>query len=1137
MIRTLDARRAAMVLAALSAVTCSDARDAPTGADIEPGVAAVIIAPDTVAVAPGERVQLTAAALDTAGQIVRGRAIRWTSSDPAIATIDASGRVTGLRRGAVTITAAAAGKSQTAVVLVTPNDAQFVSQGVPTELAPGERRQVAITMRNTGTTTWTAADEYKLGSQNPQDNDRWGTGRVYLEPGDAVDPGQSKSFFFDITAPDAPGTYDFQWRMVQDGVEWFGAFTPNVEITVQVPAQANDARFEGQFVPTVFRPGETRTVAMTIRNAGTTTWTRPGEYKLGSQNPQDNVRWGTNRIYLEPGDAIAPGQAKSFAFEVTAPLTPGTYDFQWRMVQDGVEWFGALSDNVRVTVEAATRPNDAEVAGVEVPTLLQPGETRRASITMRNTGTATWTRAREYKLGSQSPQDNMRWGTNRIYLEPGDAVAPGQTKTFAFDFTAPLVPGTYHFQWRMVQDGVEWFGALTSNIPIHVQGPARVNDATFVSQDVPRQLAAGEARRVSVTMRNTGSATWTRAGLYRLGSQNPQDNGTWGIGRVELGADAVAPGQSTTFSFDIVAPVAPRVYDFQWRMVQENVEWFGAFTDNVPITVSGGGGGGGNCAAADPNDTAPDDAALQACLDRGGRVELLAGTPGYIIASGVKITVDGTVLTSAVAPAKATLLAHPGLFAPLVEAQSRANFTIEHLIVDGNKGNRTRLSDCAGYRPFGVNIIIGGSRDFVVRNSELRHAMCGTALGLNGSSFEIAHNLVADNGFTRDQQPRIPEPWSDGITAGLCDHGWIHHNTLANNTDVALLSGGGRGCRFVDNTITQSGVRAFAGLAVHNFAAEGKGDQTDAVYQRNTITSSLNGLDFGISIGIHPWFPADETQYGLISDNTASGAVVNLAVDGYAFGTVRNNTLSNAQGNFSHNVNCPNFRANYTVAHARSADLQPGGVSKFFHPGVVCGSASTGDPPPRSAWEDDAFDALAPGPLHGRNGWAADPGAASARVQRSTGGGNVLRVGPLPGSTVAMGKDVPDQSGGRHRFELDVMIAGAGANASLAKLEVRTTDAGWDKKLQLYFGSSVRLNYSRTGAAATLVAAPAAGRWYRVRLELNFDAGLVDAYVDDELVAAGLPVSPGPLTDLALWSWQVPRGAVYLDNLRGVAVP
>ena len=117
------------------------------------------------------------------------------------------------------------------------------------------------------------------------------------------------------------------------------------------------------------------------------------------------------------------------------------------------------------------------------------------------------------------------------------------------------------------------------------------------------------------------------------------------------------------------------------------------------------------------------------------------------------------------------------------------------------------------------------------------------------------------------------------------------------------------------------------------------------------------------------------------------------------------------------------------------------------------------------------------------------------------------------------------------------MIADAGTNASLAKLEVRTTDAGWDKKLQLYFGSSVRLNYSRTGAAATIVAAPAAGRWYRVRLELNVDAGLVDAYVDDALVAAGLPVSPGPLTDLALWSWQGPQGAVYLDNLRGVAVP
>ncbi|MDO8682740.1 MAG: glycosyl hydrolase, partial [Armatimonadota bacterium] len=46
----------------------------------------------------------------------------------------------------------------------------------------------------------------------------------------------------------------------------------------------------------------------------------------------------------------APGQQKTFTFIVTAPSTAGTYNFQWRMVQDGVQWFGDLTPNVAVTV-------------------------------------------------------------------------------------------------------------------------------------------------------------------------------------------------------------------------------------------------------------------------------------------------------------------------------------------------------------------------------------------------------------------------------------------------------------------------------------------------------------------------------------------------------------------------------------------------------------------------------------------------------------------------------------------------------------------------------------------------------------------------------------------------------------------
>jgi len=87
-------------------------------------------------------------------------------------------------------------------------------------------------MKNTGTTVWTAANAYLLGSQSPQDNLNWGTGRVSLGASESIAPGQSKTFFFTIKAPSTPGYYKFQWRMLRENVEWFGSYTPVVTINV-----------------------------------------------------------------------------------------------------------------------------------------------------------------------------------------------------------------------------------------------------------------------------------------------------------------------------------------------------------------------------------------------------------------------------------------------------------------------------------------------------------------------------------------------------------------------------------------------------------------------------------------------------------------------------------------------------------------------------------------------------------------------------------------------------------------------------------------------------------------------------------------------------------------------------------------
>jgi uncharacterized protein YjdB len=69
-------------------------------------------------VVQGQTVQLTATLEDSTGTVTTDRTIEWTSSDPTKATVSASGLVSTLAPGSVTITALSETKSGTASVTV-----------------------------------------------------------------------------------------------------------------------------------------------------------------------------------------------------------------------------------------------------------------------------------------------------------------------------------------------------------------------------------------------------------------------------------------------------------------------------------------------------------------------------------------------------------------------------------------------------------------------------------------------------------------------------------------------------------------------------------------------------------------------------------------------------------------------------------------------------------------------------------------------------------------------------------------------------------------------------------------------------------------------------------------------------------
>ena len=114
-VATVDANGVVTGVAAgtASISAASEGKAAQAAITVSPvPVASVTVTPNAPAVKVGATAALVATVKDEQGNVLTGRAVAWSSSAPAIATIDAaSGVVTGVASGTATITATSEGKA------------------------------------------------------------------------------------------------------------------------------------------------------------------------------------------------------------------------------------------------------------------------------------------------------------------------------------------------------------------------------------------------------------------------------------------------------------------------------------------------------------------------------------------------------------------------------------------------------------------------------------------------------------------------------------------------------------------------------------------------------------------------------------------------------------------------------------------------------------------------------------------------------------------------------------------------------------------------------------------------------------------------------------------------------------------
>jgi hypothetical protein len=186
---------------------------------------------------------------------------------------------------------------------------------------------------------------------------------------------------------------DWYLRLSGEGTKMLRQEIP-LTVTIPIVPFPDNSEFKSQDAPTIVAPGTTQSVSLSFENSGITSWTNADTFKLVDLASESAV-WGIMEIELGPGETIAPGESKTFTFDITAPAAEGVYKFQWQMTRDSVGLFGDLSDMRLINVSSSVNFLD----DCDMLTDWDPA----ASLTLNSTDQKQGTACIEFSGGTNDP--------------------------------------------------------------------------------------------------------------------------------------------------------------------------------------------------------------------------------------------------------------------------------------------------------------------------------------------------------------------------------------------------------------------------------------------------------------------------------------------------------------------------------------------------------------------------------------------------------------------------------------------------------------------------------------------------------------------------------------------------------------
>jgi hypothetical protein len=261
---------------------------------------------------------------------------------------------------------------------VAPYSWQFVSQTGNTYLTQTQKSTWTVSARNTGTATWSNSGSNPVRLAPSRSNDRnsafctstWITcARVANLNEASVPPGSVGTFTFEVQAPANAGSYNEYFNLLAEGNTWMndpGLFFGTTVVNGNFSSSLVSSSF-----PSSLASGATASGTITLKNTGNTYWYNTGKYpiRIGTYSPTDRAsqfnpgNWlGSSRPAQLTESVVAPGQNGTFAFQVKAPSSNGTYQENYSLLAEGYRWFDQ-SIPTTITVTGGSSPVTPPASG------------------------------------------------------------------------------------------------------------------------------------------------------------------------------------------------------------------------------------------------------------------------------------------------------------------------------------------------------------------------------------------------------------------------------------------------------------------------------------------------------------------------------------------------------------------------------------------------------------------------------------------------------------------------------------------------------------------------------------------------------------------------------------------------------